>query len=279
MSEPFGALRPSSTEQFARDLAARLPDNYFGRRAASLLLGPAGGRSGRAFDVDIFGSQRARLHPVDNICEKRVFLTPQFWEAEERRALADFITGSDSEDLYFFDVGANVGLYTLFARARALRAGKSLKAVCIEADPEMAARLAFNLTASSMSGDATIIVGAASGENGILNLALNEKSRGESRITDSGGLRVPARTLLDIARECAVPRIDAMKVDIEGHEAAALTPFFLGAADALLPRFLLVETTHEAGQPIESIVAHRGYRAVLRTRRNIALARSDQAFG
>ena len=92
MSEPFGALSPSPAQERVRALARRLPANWCGRKAASLLLGPAGGRSRRAFDVMAFGSQKARLHPYDNICEKRVFLTPQLWDPAERAFLGDVIS-------------------------------------------------------------------------------------------------------------------------------------------------------------------------------------------
>ncbi len=128
MTAVFGALAPSFLQKRMRAIGHKLPPNYFGRKAASILLGPAGGRSRRALDVTVFASQRARLHPSDNICEKRVYLTPQLWDRAERALLGDIISNFGGRTFRFADIGANVGLYTLFARAEALRADATFKA-------------------------------------------------------------------------------------------------------------------------------------------------------
>lgn len=278
MTDAFGAFAPSRAQQRFRRLAAGLPDNYLGRRAASLLLGPAGGRARRAFDVDVFGSQRARLHPYDNISEKRVFLTPQFWERAEREALAAAIANCRGEEFHFVDVGANAGLYTLFANAEARRRGKTLRALCIEADPEMAARLDFNLAASGLS--AVIRNVAASDADGRIGLEVNRESRGESRVGGSGGLDIEARRLRGLVREAGLARIDAMKVDIEGHETRALQPFFADAPQSLWPAMLIIETSHaDAAQSAEALALRCGYHVRLKSKRNAVLARDAQAPG
>lgn len=273
MNEPFGAFAPSPAQQRIRRLAARLPDDYFGRRAASLLLGPAGGRSGRAFDVEVFGSQRARLHPFDNISEKRVFMTPQFWERAEREALATFIASCNNDEFFFVDVGANAGLYTLFSNAEAQRPGKRLRALCIEPDSVMAARLAFNFDASGLR--AIIRKAAASDHDGVIRLEVNSTSRGESHIAETGDVEVEARTLIGLVEDASFPRIDAMKIDIEGHETAALKPFFNNAPQSLWPQLLIIETSHAgAADPAEGLALGRGYRVQLRSERNAVLARA-----
>ncbi|GAB4527496.1 MAG: FkbM family methyltransferase [Amphiplicatus sp.] len=276
---PFGAFAPSPMQARARRLAHALPANYWGRRAASLLLGPAGARARRPFDVEIFGSQRARLHPYDNICEKRVYATPQLWDAKERAALARAISQSADGVFRFVDIGANVGLYALFARARCLDAGKTLRALCVEPDPEMRARLAFNAAASGAEAELAVLPYAAAGQDGPLRFAVNVESRGMSRIDPAGGLRVAGRTVLSILREAGLERVDAMKIDIEGHEYPALEAFFAGAPDALLPSLLILEISHESEERRASALAlERGYRELFRTRLNLVAAR-DQASG
>lgn len=266
---PFGAFAPSPMQQHARRLARRLPYNYFGRKAASLLLGPAGGRSGRAFDVEIFGGQRARLHPGDNICEKRVYLTPQHWDPEERKLLAAAIDAHRDHFFHFLDVGANAGLYTLFARARCLESGVALKAVCVEPDPEMRARLAFNIEASGGGDEVKILPYAATAAEGKLRFAVNSASRGLSHIDEQGGLIVEGKTLLAVVEEAGAPRLDAMKIDIEGHEYPALDAFFRDAPRALRPRLLLCETSHEdPALSVKALLLGAGYRELLQTKRN-----------
>lgn len=280
MSEPFGALAPSPLQERFRAVGHRLPANYFGRKAASLLLGPAGGRRRRAYDVAIFGTQRARLHPHDNICEKRVYLTPQLWDGAERAFLADAISAFAGGIFHFVDVGANVGLYTLFARAEAMRAGALLRAVCIEADAEMVARLQFNLDASDTAGAVAVFNCAASDRDATLRLAVNRKSRGLSRIAETGGAPVAARPLLSMIVEAGLERIDALKIDIEGHEHAALGAFFRDAPRGLHPALLLLEISHaDADRAAERVVLDAGYVERFRTARNAGFVIDRQTPG
>jgi len=220
---PFGAFRPSDREARFRRFGRLLPRNWLGRKLASLLLGPAGGRKGEPLDVEVFGGARARLHPHDNICEKRVYLTPDHWDLDERAALAAAIRAKNGREFVFVDVGANAGLYTLFAYAAAEAAGVRLRALCIEPDPEMARRLAFNLEASGI--DASIIRSAVSDAEGEAAFAPSPRSRGMGRLDATGGARVKTRPLLDILREAEIAEIDALKIDIEGHEETALAAF------------------------------------------------------
>lgn len=270
---PFGALRPSTAQERVRAAGARLPKNYWGRRFASLLLGPAGGRARRAYDVEIFGGARARLHPFDNICEKRVYLTPHLWDGEERATLAAFIAAQSAEDFVFVDVGANVGLYTLFARQEARRRGARFRGLCIEADPEMRRRLAFNLEASDAAGDVAIAPFAAGAREESLRLAVEEKSRGLTRISEAGAVAVEARPLLRMMAEAGLTRVDALKIDIEGFEYAVLDAFLRDAPRALWPRLLILETAHEDdARSAKALVLAAGWRETLSTKRNLVAA-------
>ncbi|MCA8893960.1 MAG: FkbM family methyltransferase, partial [Amphiplicatus sp.] len=240
---PFGALRPSPAQERARALAHQLPTNYAGRKLASLFLGLAGGRQKRAFDVEIFRGQKARLHPFDNICEKRVYLTPQLWDPQERAFLSQYIASLTSPDFFFADIGANVGLYTLFARGEAVLTGKAFRAICVEPDPEMRARLMQNVAFSDAQGEVTVLPFAATQTPARLRFSINRESRGMSHIAPDGEMEVEGRPLLSLLE--GAPRIDAMKIDIEGHEHAALAAFFASAPRALWPRLLMMETSHE----------------------------------
>jgi FkbM family methyltransferase len=273
MSADFGAFAPSPYQERVRALGARLPVSWLGRKAASLLLGAAGARARRAYDVAVFGSQRARLHPFDNICEKRVYLTPQLWDGEERAMLARQIANHPNPAFFFVDVGANVGLYSLFARAECAKAGKRLSAVAIEADPDMQTRLSFNIAASGAAADIALVPYAASSATRVLSFAVNRASRGESRIASDGALRVGARPLAAIAAEAGLSRIDAMKVDIEGHEAETLGAFFQNAPAGLWPTFAIVEVAHAETGAVEAIFHDRGYAVALKTMRNAVFLR------
>ena len=121
---PFGTFAPNSFQSWVLARSHALMPGWTGRRLASVCNRLAGGKSGAAFDMEIFDGQRARLYPLSNYCEKRVFCSPQFWDPWERASLAEQIQGSNASPYTFLDVGANVGLYSLFALGVARRAGK-----------------------------------------------------------------------------------------------------------------------------------------------------------
>lgn len=263
---PFGVHRPSALQNRWRRLAGRLPDTALGRKAASLLLGPAGGRARRPRDISVFGTEKARLHPYDNICEKRVYLTPQHWDPAERAFLAARIA-SGERTLTFVDIGANAGLYSLFAASAARAVNRAIRIVAIEADPVMCVRMAFNFEASNVK--ATILPYAATKDYGAVNLAVNRKSRGQSRLVDTGGDAVEGAPIHAMLAERGVSSVDIMKIDIEGHEYPALETFFAAAPEALRPRLLMLETSHERPEKKASaLVAGAGYRPALTTRLN-----------
>lgn len=232
----------------------------------------------RTYDVEIFGGQKARLHPYDNICEKRVFITPQLWELEERLFLADYISGFGGRSFVFVDVGANVGLYTLFARAEAQRAGAAFAAVCIEADPEMAARLRFNIAASGAESEVRIFNCAASDKEGDLRFDVNLASRGLSRVASDGSSVVPAKALAQIFAESGLQKINALKIDIEGHEAPALSALLADAPTFLRPKVILTEISHQQGDSsLAALLLGAGYKKKFETKRNAIFVVTDQA--
>ncbi len=270
----FGAFAPSPHEERWRRFAHRLPYNYWGRKTASLLLGPAGGRSGRAADVTVFGAQRARLHPSDNICEKRVYITPQHWDPAERAILAAKIRNHASDVFMFADIGANAGLYTLFARAECAAAQKKLRAICVEADPEMRRRLGFNIAASGAGDEIAVAACAAAASAGRMRFHIDAASRGLSRLDDEGEIEVSARPIASILADAIFDRVDAMKIDIEGAEFDAPEAFFNTAAPALRPAMLIVETSHETpDRSAAELVQRHGYEIILKTRLNTVLKR------
>lgn len=276
---PFGAYPPSPFQERMRRLAHGLPYNYIGRKLASVLLGPAGGRTKKPRDVVVFDGQRARLHPYDNICEKRVYLTPQHWDPVERAMLAEAIRRHNRETFVFADIGANVGLYSLFARGVSQEAGRTIKLLCVEPEPVVRARLMYNLKVSGAEADAIVLGRAIAATAGEVDLFVNAKSRGESRLDGAGDcVTVPAQPLLDAFRAAGFDSVDAMKIDIEGAERPALEAFFATAPQALRPRLVILETSHKQfdGSALQ-LCQQSGYALVLQTRLNAILERNPAA--
>lgn len=119
-----------------------------------------------------------------------------------------------------FDVGANIGLYTVPAGRKVGDAGR---VVGFEAHPWIYGFLSGNV-ARNCGANVTVenlAVGDSSGETSI---AFNARNIGETRVAldDEAGVRVRIVTLDDYCRQHAITRVDYVKIDVEGYEANVL---------------------------------------------------------
>jgi FkbM family methyltransferase len=120
------------------------------------------------------------------------------------------------------DLGANVGVFTLFAASRA--AGVHVHAC--EPSPRCVEALRRNIEASNL-GNVTVHPLAVAAEAGIVQLHMCEENWARNSITDtwtSGqSVKVPAVSLDELIHQCGADRIDLLKVDIEGAEYDVLS--------------------------------------------------------
>ncbi|WP_020186768.1 FkbM family methyltransferase [Methylopila sp. 73B] len=279
---PYGAHRPSRVVEALRALGSRVPNNAVGLRLASLLRRICFAAGASPYDVEVFPSIHARLRPATNRTEKRVFLAPHLWDAEERRLLEAAVLAGDPEaEATFVDVGANVGFYGLALAAAARRAGRRLRVIAIEPDPTNRARLAVNVAASGL--DVTIDPSAVGREPGEAFLVEHARNRGEVRLVSDArgrGAAVEVLPLPTILARHGVVAVDAMKIDVEGMDFEALAGLFEQAPGALLPRALVVEVGRTAAEaePLLKLLAAHGYRIAARTRLNVVAARPVEMF-
>lgn len=223
---PWGAAAPSG--MFKRFLErAHTADSKAWARLASWFAPDIA-------DVERLGF-RARLHPMDNLSEKRVLYTPGRFDPAELAHLSSLI----KEGFTFVDLGANCGGYTLHLAAKA---PANARLLAIEAQPEMARRFAFNLAANQFDATVQLDELAISDERGDITFTINHHNRGESGLQGEGEtITVPALPLADYLTERSIERLDAMKIDVEGLEHRILAPFFQSAPRASWPRCLIVE--------------------------------------
>ena len=267
---PFGAHAPTPWQSRVLANAARLRPGPLAKALRSLHFRLAGGKQrGAVFDISPFPGQRARVHPADNISEKRAFCAPQLWDPEERERLAAVIAAGRGE-FVFVDAGANAGFYSLFARSAAQAAGRPIRILAIEPAPHVRGRLRFNLAASGAE-EVQVFDYAITDRAGPVNLDLGQRNLGESRIgAGEGGLIVEGRTLPAIFAEAGVSGVDALKIDIEGHERPALEALFRDAPRSLWPRLILMEVSHDADGAY-ALCLEKGYHPELKTRMNAVL--------
>ncbi|MDE0004450.1 MAG: FkbM family methyltransferase [Rhodospirillaceae bacterium] len=220
-------------------------------------------------DVYRFGL-RWRLYHRSNVADSRLLLRPNSFETKEINSILDVLHPS----FVFIDVGANCGFFSLRVSS-ALPQVHSGRVIALEPHPEMRRRLSFNVELNSAS-DISIQASAVSDRTGSARLLEGVGNLGESRVSDRGSIDVELRTLLDVVSDEGLKRIDAIKVDVEGHEDRVLGPFFQDAPNSLLPRVLVAEYRWGDSWKIDWMASatKRGYVEKTRTRfGNIILIR------
>ena len=237
---PFGAYALPPGRELVRSTADRAPDTRLGRWGVSYRRKRAIRGLAEPFDIAIAPYVNARLYPFTNRCEKRALCGVQVWDAEERAVLREAVEARAAEAFVFLDVGANVGLYSLFASAYAREAGRPSRIIAVEPSKDMGARLRFNAHASGALIEHVAV--AISDTPGTASLSSGGSNRGEGQLSDEGE-PVEVITLLQVCERHAVTRIHAMKLDIEGHDERALEAFFRDAPESLHPDLLIVELT------------------------------------
>jgi FkbM family methyltransferase len=259
-TDPFGTFALPPTRERIRVRADACADTQLGHWMIS-------GRRKRAirglsepFDVTVAPGVNARLYPSGNRCEKRALAGVQIWDAKERAALRRAVQQSAAQQgdtpFTFLDVGANAGLYSLFVNAYAKNEECPVRLIAIEPSATMSARLTTNAAAS----DATIelVRSAISDVPGEACLSDGGGNRGEAQLSDAGET-VRVETLVGLCDRLGITQIDAMKLDIEGHDERALRAFFDHAPDALHPGLLIVETSADNGTTLIELAQSQNY--------------------
>ncbi len=244
--------------------------NWAGRRFSGWLRFLLQSTASRPIDATVLG-QRMRLQLNDNACERRLMVTPQFFDPDELEILRAAIRPG----FQFVDLGANVGTYSLFVGKLA---GPGARILAVEPQESLLGRLRENIALNELDiivapcavGDREDIIEFAVDLNnlGFTSLNLRRKGRGERRV-----IRLPMRTLLGLVREHGFERIDALKADIEGAEDLALIPFFEEAPSALWPRLVILEdSAQEWRRDCVAFLRERGYAPVhVRNNGNVVL--------
>ncbi|MEP3889187.1 MAG: FkbM family methyltransferase [Hellea sp.] len=272
---PFGTYALPPAREAWRKKAESYADTRVGRALISRARKKALNSEDGPFDVEVDSGVFARLYPGGNRCEKRAFAGVQVWDLPERLALKSAINVKTDAPFVFLDVGANVGLYSLYVNAYARQSDRASQIIAIEPGVETCARLEANIAASK--ADVQIIRAAVSDAPGTGHLGGGDINRGEAKLSaqSSDTETVVIDTLPRIARTLGITRIDAMKVDIEGHDLKALTTFFEDASTKLHPALLILETGREAVSPLIELCLTNDYVVSQRTKLNTILKKAS----
>lgn len=149
------------------------------------------------------------------------------WLGEADDDVRDALLARLKPDAVVFDVGANVGWWTV-PLARHLASGGG-RVIAFEPVPANRARLEWAVNANAVQGNVQVVPVALGDKPGELGMWLKSEETGAGSgtaalVTGDGTahLRVPVVTLDQWTAEQGITRCDLMKLDIEGAELMML---------------------------------------------------------
>lgn len=266
---PFGTYPPTRLQAAVRDIGQRLPRNWPGRRLSAWLRSLMRSTARGPIDVTVLG-QRMRLNLADNSCERRLMVTPQFFDPEELQILSSVVRSN----FHFVDLGANVGTYSIFVGTLA---GPDARILAVEPQARILPRLRENIALNNL--DIAVAPVAVGDREGTIEFAVDSTNLGFTSInTGRQGrgarsiVRMPMRRLMGLVVEHGFERIDALKADIEGAEDLALLPFMEEAPESLWPRLVILEdSASEWRRDCVAFFLERGYERIPTSSDNVVL--------
>jgi FkbM family methyltransferase len=220
-------------------------------RIASLLVYPLCRLADKDMSYQWIGAEGAQFHLR---FREEIGRTVAAFGSFERAELAALLRLSDSACVY--DVGANVGIFTIPLAIRLRDAGR---VVAFEPYPPNVARLQSHL-ALNHSSNVDVLPVAAGDFDGAIGLRIDSDPARATTVgmgAEGRTLAVSCRKLDSVWYESGQPKVVAVKIDVEGSEVAVIR----GAArliEACRPA-LLIETVDKLAS-LERLLSPHGYR-------------------
>ena len=270
-TSPWGTYRLRGLTAAMLKLSHVLPEPL--RWLTKTLRKPVKYKHRGPLDIQVW-EHRLRILPRGNMSEQKLYTAPQFFDVEERAILARVLHPGS----VFVDIGANAGIYSFWANKCMKGSGRIL---AVEPDPEMARRIRFNVRTNAIQQ--LVLEGVAlSDQEGTAQLHINPSQRGTNtlvteEIGKSRGERIPTTvqltTLTALCSRHAITKIDALKIDIEGHEVPVLTHFLMTAPETLCPQVIISEFKDQTAKEILELLSARGYQRTYQSKLNYIFER------
>lgn len=206
---------------------------------------------------------KVRFYPRDNVTDRSFLFMPNSFDRPERTFLSQVLTANS----IFLDIGANSGLYSLFA-SRHITSGRIL---AFEPHPTMAKRLEYNVHINELQDLIQVFKYGIADQEKTYSLSINPSNLGGNSIALShrdkadyqkATVDVLCRPLLSVLKDNKIKKIDLLKIDIEEAEHMALIPFFEKGPHYLYPRHIIIESDDKI-----DLCAY-GYKKMLSTKSN-----------
>ena len=266
--EPFGTYALSAPRRWMQYFAGGTKPSGYGiarLRYSIFRRAVHWGRKRRPIDVEFFDGVRARLYIWDNTTDRLVYRAADYWDFSERSELAARVHAHDgAEPFVFLDIGANSGFYSLWLVAQARKLGKKIRVLAIEPDPINRERLAFNIAASDAADIVAVERLAVSDAKATGAIVSEGVDRGSNKLVSASDVTdrsqvVETDLLSNILAKHGIKRVDALKIDIEGGEMRALSPYFQSEPSESWPRFVVTEAHADNRAEIVGLFERHGF--------------------
>lgn len=246
-------------------LAQSMPRNWFGQQIAQIIRKLVVPKLELPIVCRI-DSLNFEFHLLDNSSERKYLFMPwRFDRIERERLVKDLPT-----DGVFVDIGANVGIYTLFV---ASHMGASGRVIAFEPHPGAHQRLMRNieLNADTVAAEISVLQLGVADKEDSFNLTMDADDLGCSSLVAGTGtqVEVKCKPLLAVLESLGIEKIHSLKIDIEGAEDVALTPFFEEAPPTMFPDVIVIENSDDVWKTdLSALIRKSGYTLILKNRMN-----------
>lgn len=255
----WGAFRPGAVTRWLMARARDEKRSTQQRRIAANILRNATVLSSNVYDIE-WNGLRLRLCPASNSDDNWLLRCGRHPEQRDLDWMAARYRG---QNLVFADVGANIGIHTLFM-ARVLAPDSPLLA--FEPHPKTVRQLQANLRMNKATHVRVVNAAVGDTEGEGLLFELKRSNAGQNTLLgapDHAGesVRVPVRRLDHVLQEQGIERLDVIKIDVEGAEDRVLTPVLQHAPRSLWPGHVMLEVDKRVlwADDIEARLRDAGY--------------------
>lgn len=257
--------KTQSWSSSAAKLAQAMPKNWFGQQIAQVLRKVVMQFADLPIQCEV-DELKFEFHLRDNNSEKKYLFMPWRFDSAERERLVSSIPKNG----VFVDIGANVGIYTLFVAKHLNNEGR---VVSFEPNPSAHKRLAKNVALNEdvLSTTISLLQLGVADTDSTFELRLDRDNLGGSSLVVESGevVQVHCKPLLEVLESLGIERVNGLKIDIEGAEDVALTPFLTQAPRSMLPDIIVIENSeHLWKTDLFALIRSSGYSLKLKTRMN-----------
>lgn len=206
------------------------------------------------------------LFPFDNATDNKMIISSKKYEADELNFLNILKKSNES---VFLDIGANMGYYSIMSSNYGFK-----KIYAFEPVPKMINRIKQNVKINNLESLIEVIPYAIGEDYKEVSLYEEPTNYGGSSLLKApqrtNEIKVKMITLNEFIVSNSIKNIDALKIDVEGHEDRVLMPFFKKSPLSLFPKLIIIEHSsfNEWKENVIDWMINNNYRLISKSRGN-----------